>query len=130
MATAQTGEVAVPLNRIEEELSLLLTAGQRAGKLPLLRARMANLMVYCNSAELAAQVDATIPDVIAFHPARVLLLVAERGELEPVTATVKVVCRQAEGRSICAEQVTLRSRGSVGTRLRFAVRQLLNGDLA
>ena len=54
MATAQTGEVAVPLNRIEEELSLLLTAGQRAGKLPLLRARMANLMVYCNSAELAA----------------------------------------------------------------------------
>jgi glucose-6-phosphate dehydrogenase assembly protein OpcA len=123
------GGIAVPLNQVQAELNRQLNAGQDAGEAPTIRAHMANLIVYCNAVEQARLVDATVPDLIALHPARVLLLVAERGELEPVTAAAKVLCQTYGGRRVCSEQVTLRSQGFTGSRLAYAVRELLIGDL-
>jgi glucose-6-phosphate dehydrogenase assembly protein OpcA len=124
-----SGGIAVPLSRIEVELNRQLNAGQGAGEAPTLRAHMANLIVYCNAVEQARLVDAAVQDIIAVHPARVLLLVSEQGEMEPVTAAAKVLCQSEGGRRVCSEQVTLHSQGYMGGRLAYAVRELLIGDL-
>jgi glucose-6-phosphate dehydrogenase assembly protein OpcA len=92
---------------------------------------MANLVIYCNSAEQAAALDQEIPDVCAAHPARVLLLVGERNALEqPVTAEVSVRPINVELRRFAwSEQVTLHAGGSAVDSLPFAVRALVVGDL-
>jgi glucose-6-phosphate dehydrogenase assembly protein OpcA len=80
---------------------------------------------------LADSVTAQVPAVVAVHPARVLLVIAE-----PTTATDDVkatVCARpiesGRHRQSCTEQVTLHAAGAAVDRLPFAVRSLLIGDL-
>src|SRR5262245_7778681 len=99
--------VAVELRDIEHELSRQMRALKGADEAPVLRARMSNLVIVCDRPDLADQVAAQIPDIVAVHPARVLLLVGEpegKGAPErddgnssfsgpqhsPITATVHV----------------------------------------
>jgi glucose-6-phosphate dehydrogenase assembly protein OpcA len=121
----------VPLRDVERELDRQLKLLQGPGAHPVLRARMANLVIFCNSTEQANRLDLDIPDVCAAHPARVLLLVGERtAEDRPVTAEVSVRPISVETRRFaCAEQVTLHASGSAVDRLPFCVRALLIGDL-
>jgi glucose-6-phosphate dehydrogenase assembly protein OpcA len=69
--------------------------------------------------------------VVAAHPARVLLLIAESGESEPARARVTVWQNRGGGDSpnTCCEQITLRARGDAALQLPYAVRGLLIGDL-
>ena len=41
------------------------------------RARMSNLVIFCNSLEQADAHRRAVPEMVAVHPARVLLLVGE-----------------------------------------------------
>jgi glucose-6-phosphate dehydrogenase assembly protein OpcA len=120
-----------PLRDIERELSQQMKALHGPDDSPVQRARMANLVIFCNSPELAARVEADIPAVVAVHPARVLLLVGEPGPAnEPVTATVSVrPIEVGHNHQAVAEQVTLRASGAAVERLPFTVRALLIGDL-
>jgi glucose-6-phosphate dehydrogenase assembly protein OpcA len=123
--------VTVPLQDIEPELSRQMRGLQGVKEAPVLRARMSNLVIFCDQKELADRVTAQLPDIVAVHPARVLLLIgapgAEDGE---ITATVHVRPHRLDNRQqACSEQVTLHAAGPAVGRLPFAVRALQIGDL-
>jgi glucose-6-phosphate dehydrogenase assembly protein OpcA len=123
--------VTVPLHEIEQELSRQMRALQGVEEAPVLRARMSNLVVFCDQQELADRVTAQLPDIVAVHPARVLLLIGEPGgDNAEITATVHVRAHRLDNRQqACSEQVTLHATGLSVSRLPFAVRALQIGDL-
>jgi glucose-6-phosphate dehydrogenase assembly protein OpcA len=119
----------IPMQDVEAELAKRVSSLKGTGEGPVLRARMSNLMIYCDSSALGQEIAAVVPDVAIYHPARVLLLVAEPGEPAPVKAYVSVWCHLGTRQRICTEQVTLRAAGDSIGELSFAVRSLLIGDL-
>jgi glucose-6-phosphate dehydrogenase assembly protein OpcA len=120
----------VAVGDVEGELARRVSALKGTHEGPALRARMSNLMIYCDSAALGAEVAAVLPHVAAQHPARLLLLVAEpTAETAPVTAFVNVWCQPGTRQRVCTELVTLRASGEAVEELPFAVRALLIGDL-
>lgn len=123
--------VSVPLSEVEKELARQMKALQGADETPVLRARMSNLVIFCNSKEIATNVAAQVPGIVAVHPARVLLLLGEAdSETRDITAEVHVrPQRLGHRQQSCSEQVTLRTAGSAVDRLPFAVRNLVIGDL-
>jgi glucose-6-phosphate dehydrogenase assembly protein OpcA len=127
---ATTGEVPVSLAEVEHELARQMRVHQGEGEWPVHRARMSNLVIFCNSARQAAEVDAQVPDVVAVHPARVLLLVGEPGPDSEVTAAVVVRAQRFGTLQQCgSEQVNLYAKGGAIDRLPAVVRSLLIGDL-
>lgn len=135
MTTATLPRVNEPvltsLRDVERELARQLKVLQASGHVPVQRACMSNLVIFCSGAEQAENVTAHIPQIVLVHPARVLLLVGDATQPDsPVTATVHVQCHRGEGEQLaCCEQITLRASGLSVDRLPFAVRQLLVGDL-
>lgn len=127
----QTSERTVPLWEVERELSRQMKALQGPDERPIQRARMANLVVFCSSQERAAKLNMEIPDVVAVHPARVLLLIADEASAsKEVTATVLVRPLGTGSHSFgYSEQVTLECGSKAAHHLPFAVRALLIGDL-
>ncbi|HZY88353.1 MAG TPA: glucose-6-phosphate dehydrogenase assembly protein OpcA [Gemmataceae bacterium] len=122
--------VAVPLKEVERELDRQLRAAQGSGDKPVQRVRMSNLVIYCAGPEQAAQVEGQVPDVVAAHPARVLLLVPDPGAAANLTAEVLVrPVGNGHVHHACVEQVTLRAGDGCVYRLPFAVRALVIGDL-
>jgi glucose-6-phosphate dehydrogenase assembly protein OpcA len=121
----------VALKDVERELNRRMRIVQGPGESPILRACMSNLVIYCDRQELADQVGLEIPDIVATHPARVLLLIAEpSAEAGDMSATVAVRGRVVDpGRWVCSEFVTLHATGRASERLPYAVRGLLIGDL-
>jgi glucose-6-phosphate dehydrogenase assembly protein OpcA len=121
----------LPLDQVEGALARLLHSVKEPGEAPAQRAQMSNLVVFCDRAAQAEAIAAQVPDIVAAHPARVLLLLAEHGtEPGDLTAAVRVWCQLGPGRQpICSEQVTLHARGQAVERLSFAMRELLIGDL-
>jgi len=125
-------ECLVPLRDVERTLVRKMKELQGPGAAPVLRARMANLVIFCNSLEQAIRINAHIPEIEAVHPARALLVVGELGpEERDVTARVTVrPLNVVGGRAhALAEQVTLHAAGAAVERLPFAVRALVIGDL-
>lgn len=99
---------------------------------PVTRACMANLVIFCRNSHEEEDIVAEIPSVVAQHPSRVLLLVADvtqpQAELE---AFISAHCRLIEeGRQICSEHITIRTGEGGLQRLPSTVRSLLLGDLA
>jgi glucose-6-phosphate dehydrogenase assembly protein OpcA len=121
----------VPIPEVERELNKQMKALQGAGTAPLQRARMSNVVVYCNSLERSILLNEQVLTFSVMHPARVLLLVGETDQPDrELTARVTVrPLGQGSKRYTCAEQVTLHAAGAYVDRLPFAVRALLIGDL-
>jgi glucose-6-phosphate dehydrogenase assembly protein OpcA len=120
----------VALKDVERELTRRLRLTHGPGESPVIRACMSNLIIYCHTAELAERIAADVPAIIAFHPARVLLLIADQGAPPDLTAYVSVRGHVVEpGRWVVSEQITLRAGGTALDRLPYAVRGLLIGDL-
>jgi glucose-6-phosphate dehydrogenase assembly protein OpcA len=125
-------ETLVSLRDVERVLVRQMKTLQGPGAAPVQRARMANLVIFCNSLEQAGRINAQIPEIEAVHPARALLVIGEPGHEErEVTARVTVrPLHMAGGRAhALVEQVTLHAAGAAVDRLPFAVRALLIGDL-
>jgi glucose-6-phosphate dehydrogenase assembly protein OpcA len=131
MSATSVEPCSVPLWDVERELSRQMKALQGPDERPVQRARMANLVIYCDSQERAAQLNTEIPDVVAVHPARVLLLVADP-QSSAVELTTTVLVRPlhigSHGFGL-SEQVTLEAGSGAVHHLPFAVRALLIGDL-
>ena len=123
--------VTVPLRDIERELSRQMRQLQGADVAPVLRARMSNLVIFCDQRETAGRVAAQVPDIVAVHPARVLLLIGEPAVANAdISATVRVRAQRLDNhQQTCSEQVTLHAAGASVARLPFAVRALQIGDL-
>ena len=128
---AEARPVAVPLKEVERELNRQLRAAQGPGDRPVQRVRMSNLVIYCAGPAQAAQVEAQVPDVVAVHPARVLLLLPEPGSSAPNLTASVLVRPVGDGHThpACAAQVKLRAPEGSAYRLPFAVRALVIGDL-
>src|SRR6516164_6526522 len=112
----------VALKDVERELDRRMFIVQGTGESPILRARMSNLVIYCDRPELANEVANEIAEIVATHPARVLLLLAEpSGEAGDLTATVAVRGRVVDpGRWVCSEFVSLHAKGRAAERLPYA----------
>jgi glucose-6-phosphate dehydrogenase assembly protein OpcA len=120
----------VALADAEHELGRLMKAAQGLGEQPVIQARMSNLVIFCNRAEVAAGVAAVLDEIVQGHPARVLLLVGEPGpDGADITAGVRVCDQRLGKQQVCSEQVLLQARDRSLDRLPFAVRSLLIGDL-
>ncbi len=125
-------ECLVSLRDVESVLVRRMKALQGPGAAPVQRARMANLVIFCNGLEQAGRINGQIPEIEAVHPARALLVIGEAGGDErEVTARVTVRPLHVTGGRAHAlvEQVTLHAAGAAVDRLPFAVRALLIGDL-
>ncbi len=137
MADLKTRKVAgpegetthVPLDKVEAALGHRLKAAGDDVHGSVRRARMSNLIIYCSEVDRACHAEALVPEIVALHPARVILLVAEaRATTGDVTASVLV--RRVDGDDrLVSEQVTLHAGGPMVDRLPSAVRGLLIGDL-
>jgi glucose-6-phosphate dehydrogenase assembly protein OpcA len=123
--------VTVPLDQIEHELNRQLRAVQKRGELPILRASMSNLVIFCESGPGVEAVTAEIPAIVATHPSRVLLCIGEpSAQVANLTASVLVRAhRDDSGRAVCSEQLILHGQGAAIDRLPYAVRGLLIGEL-
>lgn len=122
----------VPLSRVEKEISRQLQAARgEDAEGPVQRVRMSNLVIFCDSTEAGVRLSAAVGDVVASHPARVLLLIGEASQPPAdVAASVQVHCRAMGTRQqACTELVVLQACGPVVHRLPSAVRSLLIGDL-
>ena len=121
----------VPLREIEPELRRQMNASQRADGAPIVWARMSNLVIFCDHPQASERMAALVPEVMKTHPARVLLLLADRGGGDSApTGTAQVWCHRGEQKQrIASEQVTIRAAGSAIEHLPFAVRALAIGDL-
>ncbi len=123
---------AVPLRGVEREISQQLRAAQgNKDDVPVQRVRMSNLVIYCEGAETGAKLSPSILDVVAAHPARVLLLIGEpEQDGSDIRASVLVQCRALGKRQqACTEQIILRAQSQAVSRLPFTARSLLIGDL-
>lgn len=129
-STLATGS-GILLHEVEQELSRQVDAIRGEGEAPVQRARMSNLVIFCNHDEVADNLTKAVPEIVSVHPARVLLLVGDSGsDGADVTAELRVWCQKGlAGLKACSEQVTLRAQGVGIDRLPFAVRELLIGDL-
>jgi glucose-6-phosphate dehydrogenase assembly protein OpcA len=93
---------------------------------------MSNLVVFCDQRSHAEEIAGLVPEIVAAHPARVLLVVGDSAEADAGGVSASALVREVEtGRNqhSFSEQITLHaSAGGVG-KLPFAVRALLIGDL-
>jgi glucose-6-phosphate dehydrogenase assembly protein OpcA len=132
-ALASYAPQAVDLAALEPELARLgYDPEALEGGAPATRACMANLVIFCRNLHEEHEIIQEIPVIVAQHPSRVLLLVADaHSQNAGLEAFVGAHCRLIEdGQQICSEHVTVRA-GSVGIRrLPSLVRSLLLGDLA
>ena len=133
MAFASHDPQQVDLAAIETELTRFWSYPEASEVEPLVtRACMANLVILCRKGQEERDITQEIPAIVAWHPSRVLLLVADaHSQSEELEAFVSAHCRLTEeGQQLCSEHVTIRA-GNVGIRrLPSTVRSLLLGDLA
>src|SRR4029434_7538460 len=99
---------------------------------PVTRACMADLVICCRNTDEEHELLQEIPSIVASHPSRVLLLVADvNRQGEDLEAFVCAHRRLTEeGQQIYSEQVTVRAGSASIRRLPSIVRSLLLGDLA
>jgi glucose-6-phosphate dehydrogenase assembly protein OpcA len=99
---------------------------------PVTRACMANLVIFCRNPDEERELLQEIPFIVALHPSRVLLLVADVDR--PSEGLEAFVCAHRrlteEGQQIFSEHVTVRAGSASIRRLPSTVRSLLLGDLA
>ncbi|HWN08080.1 MAG TPA: glucose-6-phosphate dehydrogenase assembly protein OpcA [Pyrinomonadaceae bacterium] len=98
-----------------------------------LRARVANLLVYVAQESSLKEVNGIIAELTAMHPSRVLLLLGETEKRDhDIELAAETFC-QTEKRSgakrLCCEEITLRASGSFVSELPSAALPLLVPDL-
>jgi glucose-6-phosphate dehydrogenase assembly protein OpcA len=120
----------VDIAAIEEELARFWHDPETG--VPVTRACMANLVIFCRTSDEEHELLQEIPSIVASHPSRVLLLVADvHRQSEGLDAFVCAHRRfTEEGQQIYSEHVTVRAGSASIRRLPSTVRSLLLGDLA
>src|SRR5262245_19331769 len=98
--------VEVPLHQVERELAAQLRGITREEEsAPATRVRMSNVVVYTDSLARAQEIALRVPEVVAVHPARVQLLVADStSTATDIRASVAVTCRSmGQNQEACTE---------------------------
>jgi glucose-6-phosphate dehydrogenase assembly protein OpcA len=129
----QQGPTPVKPGGVEPTLAALWSELTGAGDehVPITRACMSNLIVYCSKPDEAQDLLQEIPHIVHQHPARVLVL---GGGAQPqgqgIQGSVSVLyCPTSEGWQVCSEWVHIQGPPEAGRKMASLVRSLLIGDL-
>ncbi len=98
-----------------------------------LRARVANLLVFVTSAETVGDVRQMLGELTAVHPSRVLLMfAAEDGEESDIELEVESHCQTDKhgAKRLCCEEIKLEAHGKFVAELPSAALPLLVSDLS
>ena len=126
------GFLTATLDKVESEVVRQMQAEQDADGPPIQRARMSNLVIYCDEPALITSILTEVPAISAAHPARVILLdVRDKRLPGGVEASVDLRTRYVHGgrQEVGSEQIYLAAGGPDASKLPSAVRGLLIGDL-
>jgi len=98
-----------------------------------LRARVANLLVYVADESTLLEVDGIVAELTAIHPSRVLLMLGEKEKADHDIEMSLEAFSQTEKRTgakrLCCEEVTLKASGSFVNELPSAALPLVIPDL-
>ncbi|HZS48211.1 MAG TPA: glucose-6-phosphate dehydrogenase assembly protein OpcA [Blastocatellia bacterium] len=117
---------------IEEELkSLWVEEKTEKEDAAIMRARVLNLLVYLNDQEEANSLDDVLAETTTHHPARALVMIADRQAKTPdLQAWVSARCMlRGASKQVCCEQVTFQVKGDLERELPSAINPLLAPDL-
>lgn len=120
---------------IEAELKSMWHEDARepgVGEAAVVRARVANLIVYLAPGELPQCVDEILDEITLSHPARALVVSCDPQPSSPkIDAWVAARCQMpsAAGKQVCCEQVTIEASGSFVSQVPSVIAQLLASDL-
>jgi glucose-6-phosphate dehydrogenase assembly protein OpcA len=99
-----------------------------------LRARVANLLVFVPTDALLDHVRELLPELTATHPSRVLMMHGARtapdNDIEMAVASHFQTDKRSDRKRLCCEEVTLKAQGSFVVELPSAALPLLVSDLA
>jgi glucose-6-phosphate dehydrogenase assembly protein OpcA len=99
-----------------------------------LRARVANLLVFVSSQTFLDEVDGMIHELTTIHPSRVLMMLGDRPAADQdIEMFVAAYCQSDKRTGIkrlCCEEITLKARGSFVVELPSAALPLLVSDLS
>ncbi|MGI9065615.1 MAG: glucose-6-phosphate dehydrogenase assembly protein OpcA [Pyrinomonadaceae bacterium] len=98
-----------------------------------LRARVANLLVFVSTDELLEEVHQMLPELTAIHPSRVLMMLGDRGaadlDIEMGVGSLLQTDKRGGRKRLCCEEVTLKAQGNFVVELPSATLPLLVSDL-
>jgi len=98
-----------------------------------LRARVANLLVFVSTEELLEEVHQMLPELTAIHPSRVLMMLGDRGaadlDIEMGVGSLLQTDKRGGRKRLCCEEVTLKAQGNFVVELPSATLPLLVSDL-
>jgi glucose-6-phosphate dehydrogenase assembly protein OpcA len=123
---------AIHVGAVERELETLWRQALAGAdpEHPVVRACMSNILVLCRNDADAAVVMTELPEILAAHPARAIVLVAD-ATASPASLDAYVAGHRhlREDTQVCGESVTLTGRGVAVAQLPATSRALLVGDL-
>jgi glucose-6-phosphate dehydrogenase assembly protein OpcA len=129
----KTFDVAAVEKRLAE-LWAQTTAEVDSDEKVVLRARVANLMVFVSSPAALKEAAESMQSLTAAHPGRVLLLLGDRkAEDRDIEMSVESLCqtdKRTGARYLCGEEVTLTALGKFVVELPSAAIPLLVSDLS
>lgn len=108
------------------------SAAADAGETAVVRARVANLVVYLAPGDSPQSVDGILDEITLSHPARALVIASEPQSAIPrIDAWVAARCQMpsAAGKQVCCEQVSIQAGGSFVRQVPSVIAQLLAPDL-
>lgn len=131
-------EKTLDVEVVEGQLALLWKeiagSGPSEDDVAVLRARVANLLVFVANAETLDEVHQMILELTAIHPSRVLMMLGARAAPDrDIEMSVESFCqtdKRARAKRLCCEEVTLKAQGSFTAELPSAALPLLVSDLS
>jgi len=130
----KTLDVEVVEGQLAELWKQIAGSGTSEDDVAVLRARVANLLVFVANAELLDDVHQMLLELTAIHPSRVLMMLGAREAPDrDIEMSVESFCqtdRRTGARRLCCEEVTLKAQGSFVAELPSAALPLLVSDLS
>jgi glucose-6-phosphate dehydrogenase assembly protein OpcA len=131
-------EKTLDVEVVERQLAELWkqTGGERNAdnEEAVLRARVANLLVFVRSEAMLNEVQQVVPELTAIHPSRVLLMFGDRNAADrDIAMSVTSYCqtdKRTDAKRLCCEEVTFSARGKFVVELPSVALPLLVADLA
>jgi glucose-6-phosphate dehydrogenase assembly protein OpcA len=130
----KTLDVEVVEGQLAELWQQIAGDGNSEDDTAVLRARVANLLVFVRSDAMLDEVQQMILELTAIHPSRVLMMLgAGEAPDRDIEMSVESFCqtdKRTGARRLCCEEVTLKAQGSFVAELPSAALPLLVSDLS
>jgi glucose-6-phosphate dehydrogenase assembly protein OpcA len=130
----KTLDVEVVEGQLAELWKQISGGGTSEDDVAVLRARVANLLVFVANAELLDEAHEMMLELTTIHPSRVLMMLGARTEPDlDIEMSVESFCetdKRTGAKRLCCEEVTLKAQGSFVAELPSAALPLLVSDIS